>query len=78
VLSARSEYFHAVFNNGMRESSQPEIVVSAATTPAIFRSMLLYLYTDRIEDISTQVRRVARVRQRLLLLLLLTSAPEQC
>lgn len=47
VLAARSEYFRAMLNSGMRESVQDEIELKASSLPA-FKSLLKYIYTGRM------------------------------
>ena len=47
ILAARSQYFRALLYGGMKESTQSEVELKAATTIA-FKSLLKYVYTGRM------------------------------
>lgn len=47
ILAARSQYFRALLYGGMKESTQSQVELKAATTAA-FKSLLKYVYTGRM------------------------------
>jgi len=49
IISARSEYFNAMFRSGMQETSQEEVQIKMDTDTRSFRSMLEYLYTGDLD-----------------------------
>jgi hypothetical protein len=53
ILMARSEYFRTMFGSGMWESNKSSGVALhvGETTPAAFKSLLVYLYTGDLVDV---------------------------
>jgi hypothetical protein len=48
ILAARCAYFRAMFSSGMREAQRGNDITIRDTSPAAFRALLLYLYTDQL------------------------------
>ena len=48
ILATRSTYFCSMFSSGMREAQRGNDIVIQDTSPAAFRALLLYLYTDEL------------------------------
>ena len=48
ILAARSTYFRTMFSSGMKEAQEGNDIIVQDTSPAAFRAMLLYLYTDEL------------------------------
>ena len=48
ILAARSTYFRTMFSSGMKEAQDGNDIIVQDTSPAAFRAMLLYLYTDEL------------------------------
>ena len=53
ILSARSEYFKALFRSGLLESTQSEILFSE-TTPEAFANLLDYIYMG-VEKVNAEL-----------------------
>jgi len=47
ILMARSQYFNALFNNGLRESREDKFTINDLG-PKIFFSVLYFIYTDEV------------------------------
>merc|ERR1712125_217966 len=47
ILVARSNYFHTMFLGGLKEAGQEEVEIRE-TTPAAFRALLKFIYTDNL------------------------------
>jgi hypothetical protein len=48
ILAARSTYFRTMFSSGMKEAQKGNDIIVQDTSPAAFRALLLYLYTDKL------------------------------
>ena len=48
ILAARSTYFRTMFSSGMKEAQEGNDIIVQDTSPAAFRALLLYLYTDEL------------------------------
>lgn len=55
ILAARSEHFSAMFNSGMKESTEKEIELPSKMKLEVFLALLKYLYTDSINGVSLDV-----------------------
>ncbi len=53
ILSARSEYFDAMFRVGGMSESQKKAITYQSADPGAFRRMLEFLYTDSVKDIKS-------------------------
>lgn len=53
ILSARSEYFEAMFREGGMAESQQNKIVFQKHDPTTFRRMLEFLYADSVKDIDS-------------------------
>ena len=49
ILSARSSYFATMLASGFAEGQRGANIVINNTTPSAFRSLLAYLYTDKLD-----------------------------
>ena len=49
VLAARSDYFSNMFGSQCREAQPGAVVTVGETTPAAFKKLLAYLYSDELE-----------------------------
>lgn len=52
VLTARSDYFSAMFDHDMKESKSNEIVITDIDDPSILPLMLQFMYTGKVEDLT--------------------------
>jgi speckle-type POZ protein len=48
ILAARSTYFRTMFSSGMKEAQKGNDIIVQDTSPAAFRALLRYLYTDEL------------------------------
>ena len=82
ILSSRCEYFSTMltsdFTEGASGSGMEAPLMVADTTPAAFRALLTYLYTDTIELDDTCVVDVACLSQRYLVTPLQEACVEYC
>ena len=63
ILAARSDYFSNMFGSQCREAQPGAIVTVGETTPAAFKKLLAYLYSDELElddEVVVDVRNAAR------------------
>ena len=49
ILAARSDYFSNMFGSQCREAQPGAVVTVGETTPAAFKRLLAYLYSDELE-----------------------------
>ena len=49
ILAARSDYFSNMFGSQCREAQPGAVVTVGETTPAAFKKLLAYLYSDELE-----------------------------
>ena len=62
ILAARSEYFSNMFASQCREAQPDAVVTVGETTPAAFKKLLAYLYSDALElddEVVVDVRNAA-------------------
>ena len=63
ILAARSDYFSNMFGSQCREAQPGAVVTVGETTPAAFKKLLAYLYSDELElddEVVVDVRNAAR------------------
>lgn len=73
VLSSTSEYFHAMFNNNLRESSQSEIELTDIDPDAL-EELIKYIYSGNIEIREDNVEKILLTANILQLTTVLTAA----
>ena len=62
ILAARSDYFSNMFGSQCREAQPGAVVTVGETTPAAFKKLLAYLYSDALElddEVVVDVRNAA-------------------
>lgn len=67
ILAARSDYFSNMFGSQCREAQPGAVVTVGETTPAAFKKLLAYLYSDVLElddEVVVDVRNAARTLPR--------------
>jgi sugar lactone lactonase YvrE len=78
ILAARCTYFRVMFSSGMREAQRGNDIVIQDTSPAAFRALLLYLYTDELAFDDTLLVDVLRKAKELELTRVYTHCERRC